>query len=230
MILALDTSTDWCSIAVYDPAVGVRAEQTWYAYRDQTAQLLPAVQDLLLRLKLTIAAIDGVAVARGPGSFTGLRVGLATAKGLAYARRLAIWGVPTLDVLAYAHSAITAAPICAVLAAGRGRLAWALYRTQHGRWQRLSAYQNTTVAELCAQIEQPTLFVGEIGPPVAAELDHLLGAQASIAPPATSLRRAGFLAELAWQRAQADESDDLATLQAIYLQMPTAPGGSRPTT
>jgi tRNA threonylcarbamoyladenosine biosynthesis protein TsaB len=221
MILALDTSTDWCSVALYDPTGSVRAEQTWYAHRDQTAQLLPAVQYLLGRIKLTIGDVRSVAVALGPGSFTGLRVGLAAAKGLAYARNLPLWGVPTLDILGYAHSAVTAAPVCAVLAAGRGRLAWAIYRTQHGRWQRSTDYQNTTIAELCAQIDQPTIFVGELDPAAATTIEETLGRLASVAPAATALRRAAYLAELAWQRAQHEDPDDLAALQAIYLQMPT---------
>ncbi len=228
MILAFDTSTEWCSVALYDPATGVRAEQTWHAGRDQTAQLLPTVQQLLKGIKRSLGDIHSVAVALGPGSFTGLRVGLATAKGLAAARNWPLWGVPTLDILGYAHSAITAAPVCAVLTAGRGRLAHATYRTQHGRWQRLGEYQNSTINELCAQIDQPTIFVGELDGAAIAAIEQQLGRLANIAPPATSLRRAGYLAELAWQRAQQGEPDNLATLQAIYLQLPTS-GGPRPT-
>jgi tRNA threonylcarbamoyladenosine biosynthesis protein TsaB len=227
MILAHDTSTEWCSVALYDPAAGVRAEQTWHAGRDQTAQLLPTVQQLLTGLKRTLDDVTSVAVALGPGSFTGLRVGLATAKGLAVARNWALWGVPTLDILGYAHSAITAAPVCAVLTAGRGRVAHATYRTQHGRWQRLGEYKNSTIAELCAQIDQPTIFVGELDATAGATIEAQLGRLASIAPPATSLRRAGYLAELAWQRAQQGPPDDLATLQAMYLQMPTSGGPRR---
>jgi tRNA threonylcarbamoyladenosine biosynthesis protein TsaB len=227
MILALDTSTEGCSVAVYDPASGVRAEQTWHAGRDQTAQLLPTVQHLLSVINRSLGDVRSVAVALGPGSFTGLRVGLATAKGLAVARNWSLWGVPTLDILGYAHSAITAAPICAVLTAGRGRLAHATYRTQHGRWQRLGEYRNSTIAELCAEIDQPTIFAGELDAAAITAIENQLGRLASIAPPATSLRRAGYLAELAWQRAQQGPPDDLATLQAIYLQMPTSGGPRR---
>src|SRR6476661_5005873 len=226
MILALDTSTDWCSVALYDPAGGVQAEQTWYAHRDQTAQLLPAVQHLLGQIKKTVDDVSSLAVALGPGSFTGLRVGLATAKGLAYALDIPLWGIPTLDIMGYAHMAITAAPVCAVLHAGRGRLAHAFYRTRAGVWQRISEYANTTVAELIAQIDTPTIFCGEIDPAVARELETQLGRQASVAPPAASLRRAGYLAELAWQRAQQGERDDVALLQALYLHVPTP--GSQP--
>src|SRR4051812_27836999 len=138
MIVAFDTSTEWCSVALYDPTGGGRAEQTWFAGREQTRQLLPTLEGVLTRPRLSRADLRGVAVAIGPGSFTGLRVGLATAKGLAFALSIPLWGVPTLDILGYAHMAITAAPVCAVLHAGRGRLAYALYRTRNGVWQRIS--------------------------------------------------------------------------------------------
>src|SRR5690242_11664871 len=84
-IVAFDTSTEWCSVALYAPESGVRAEQTWLAGREQTRELLPTLDALLVRQHVTRADIRGVGVALGPGSFTGLRVGLATAKGLAYA-------------------------------------------------------------------------------------------------------------------------------------------------
>ncbi|HET7080691.1 MAG TPA: tRNA (adenosine(37)-N6)-threonylcarbamoyltransferase complex dimerization subunit type 1 TsaB [Chloroflexia bacterium] len=226
MIVAFDTSTEWCSVALYDPTGGVRAEETWHAGREQTRELLPTVHAMLERMHLAPADLRGVAVALGPGSFTGLRVGLATAKGLAYALDIPLWGIPTLDIMGYAHMAITAAPVCAVLHAGRGRLAHAFYRTRAGVWQRISEYANTTVAELIAQIDTPTIFCGEIDPAVARELETQLGRQASVAPSASSLRRAGYLAELAWQRAQQGERDDVALLQPLYLHVPTP--GSQP--
>jgi len=218
MIAALDTSTQWCSLALYDPSDGVRVEQTWLAGREQTREVLPTLQAMLQRYRLAPADLRGVAVATGPGSFTGLRVGLATAKGLAYALDIPIWGIPTLDVLGYAQMAVTAAPVCAVLHAGRSRLVHAFYRTRGGVWQRITDYTNSTVAELIAAVDTPTIFCGEIDPAVAQELESGLGRLASVAPPAASLRRAGYLAELAWQRAQGGERDDLAQLQALYLE------------
>ncbi len=220
MIVAFDTSTEWCSVALYDPDRGVRAEQTWLAGRAQTRELLPAVDRLLGQQRIARTDLRGVGVALGPGSFTGLRVGLATAKGLAFALDIPLWGVPTLDILGYAYVAVTAAPVCAVLHAGRGRLAYAFYRTRGGDWQRISEYENTTVAALIGRIETPTIFCGEIEPTVVAEIESRLGSLAFVQPPAACLRRAGYLAELAWQRGQAGERDDLALLQALYLQMP----------
>jgi tRNA threonylcarbamoyladenosine biosynthesis protein TsaB len=223
MILAIDTSTDTISIAIYKPSTGVLFEQSWVSGREQTTQLLPSVQRAMAAVGVTVRDLTGIAVATGPGSYSGVRIGLSTAKTLAYALGIPLWGVPSLDALAYGQVAVTAAQVCAVLSMGRHRLAWALYRTKGTRWQRLTSYANTTAAEMAEMIkEQPTriatLFCGEITPETAATITGILGKEAAIAPAAAGLRRASYLAELALQRANRDEADDPATLQAIYLQ------------
>jgi tRNA threonylcarbamoyladenosine biosynthesis protein TsaB len=226
MILAIDTSTNTASIALYKPGGGLFAEQSWASGREQTTQLLPNVQRLMLLVGVAVSDLTGVAVATGPGSFSGVRIGIATAKGLAYSLGIPIWGVPTLDALAYQQVAVTAAQVCAVINAGRGRLAWAVYRTRGTSWQRLTPYQNNTPAEMAEAVgaletNVATLFCGEIDQETATALTQALGKEASIAPAASALRRAGYLAELALQRDLRGERDDPATLQAIYLQ-PTA--------
>ena len=225
MILALDTSTDMCGIALYRPAEGVLAEQSWLSGREQTTQLLPNVQRLMSLVNVHNSDLTGVAVATGPGSFSGVRIGISVAKSIAYALGLPIWGVPTLDVLAYQQVAVTAAQVCAVLNAGRGRLAWALYRTRGTRWQRLTPYTNSTPQEMAEAVVQyesnvATLFCGEINAETAIVLREVAGKDAAIAPAAAAVRRAGYLAELALQRSNRGESDDVATLQPIYLQPP----------
>ena len=131
--------------------------------------------------------------------------------------------MPSLDALAYQQVAVTAAQVCAVLSMGRGRLAWAVYRTRGTRWQRLTPYGNNAAAEVADHVASmdsnvATLFCGEIGPDTAAVLNERLGKDAAIAPAAGGVRRAAYLAELALQRAGRGEADDPATLQAIYLQ------------
>jgi len=227
MILAIDTSTDMASIALYRPAQGVLVEQSWLSGREQTTQLMPNVQRAMAMVHAAPQDLTGVAVATGPGSFSGVRIGISAAKSLAYALEIPIWGVPSLDALAYQQVAVTAAQVCAVLSMGRGRLAWAVYRTRGTRWQRLTPYGNSTAAELAAEVQAiesnvATLFCGEISPETAAALTEHLGSTAAIAPAAAGVRRAAYLAELALQRANRGEADDPATLQAIYLQ-PAAP-------
>jgi len=232
MILALDTSTEMCSFALYRPLEGVIAEQTWLSGREQTTQLLPNVQRTMSLVGITARDLTGVAVATGPGSFSGVRIGISTAKSMAYALSIPVWGIPSLDVLAYQQVAVTAAQVCAVLNAGRGRLAWAVYRTRGTKWQRLTPYTNNAPHELAEAIKAmesnvATLFCGEISPETAAILTQVLDKETAIAPAAAALRRAGYLAELALQRAGRGESDDPATLQAIYLQPPQPAAAAR---
>jgi tRNA threonylcarbamoyladenosine biosynthesis protein TsaB len=223
MILAIDTSTEMASIAIYKPAQGVLVEQTWSSGREQTTQLLPVTQKAMALVGVHVRELTGIAVATGPGSFSGVRIGLSAAKTMAYALQIPLWGVPALDALAYSQVAVTAAQVCAVLSIGRHRLAWALYRTRGTRWQRLTPYSNSTAVEMADAIlalksNMATLFCGEIGAEAAATVQERLGSEAAIAPAAAGVRRASYLAELALQRANRGESDDPATLQAIYLQ------------
>jgi tRNA threonylcarbamoyladenosine biosynthesis protein TsaB len=223
LILAIDTSTEIASLALYRPVEGILAEQTWLSGREQTTQVLPTLERLMALVGVTTADIGGIAVATGPGSFSGVRIGLSNAKSMAYALQIPVWGVPTLDALAYQQVAVTAARVCAVLKMGRGRLAWALYQTKGTRWQRLSAYGSGTAQEMAQSIasEEATtgvLFCGEIDSETATAITELLGDRASIAPAAAGARRAGYLAELALQRGSRGESDDPKTLHAVYLQ------------
>ncbi|HEX6512534.1 MAG TPA: tRNA (adenosine(37)-N6)-threonylcarbamoyltransferase complex dimerization subunit type 1 TsaB [Chloroflexota bacterium] len=116
MLLAIDTSTHYASIALHDGA-RLLAEHTWLANQDHTRTLLPNVQRLLAGANAKLDGLSVIAVALGPGSFNGLRVGLSTAKGLAVARDLPLIGVPTLALLAaeYGLQEVT-------MNAGRGRV------------------------------------------------------------------------------------------------------------
>jgi tRNA threonylcarbamoyladenosine biosynthesis protein TsaB len=98
MLLAIDTSTQLAGLALYDGAV--QAELVWVAGRRHSAQVMPQLERLLRLLDMEVTALTAVAAARGPGSFTGVRVGLAAAQGLAVALDLPVYGVCSLDVLA----------------------------------------------------------------------------------------------------------------------------------
>jgi tRNA threonylcarbamoyladenosine biosynthesis protein TsaB len=214
LLLAVDTSTKMASAALYD-GVNVRAEVTWEAPRRHTVELAPQVVKMLSRLETDASALTGLAVALGPGSFTGLRVGLALVKGLALAQAIPLVGVPTLDVAVY--------PVChrratlyAALQAGRGRICVAPYRWRRGRWRCVGELTITTWKALATEVEGGAIFCGEID---AGGLEALASrtAKTTIASPAQRLRRAGYLAELGWERVARGEQDDPATLQPIYL-------------
>ncbi len=215
LLLALDTSTPMASLALYD-GVSVRAELTWASPRRHTVELTPRVVETLAGLKLGVEALTGLAVALGPGSFTGLRIGLAVGKGLALARHLPLIGVPTLDVIAYAQ-ARRRATLYAVLAAGRGRICVAPYRWRRGRWRQVAEPHISTWAALAEEADSKAVFCGEID---RKGFEILSGADERnrVVSPARRLRRAGYLAELAWERLAQGEQDDMVTLSPIYLQ------------
>jgi tRNA threonylcarbamoyladenosine biosynthesis protein TsaB len=218
MLVAIDTSTDTASLALHD-GFRVRVEHTWESPRQHTVELLPRLVAALEQIGLSAKHLSGVAVARGPGSFTGLRVGMAVAKGLTLTRGLPLIGVPTLDVIAAAQGK-SRRTLCAVLQAGRGRICVAPYRWRDGRWQSREEPRLITWQKLIQEITSPTLFCGEIDPAgteALAAIDDL----AVLLPAAARLRRAGFLAEEAWQRLNRGEIDDPTTLTPIYLQYPT---------
>ena len=218
MLLAIDAATRMPGLALYDGECVV-AEETWRSANGHTVELVPGLVHMLERQKVSPSELRGIAVALGPGSFTGLRIGLSVAKGLALTLAIPLIGIPTLDILVYAQ-ARRPGPVCAVLQAGRGRVCAAFYRWRKGQWQRQGDYRLTTFDELCADIETQTFFCGEIDAQVTELLRERLGERAVVASPASSLRRAGYLAELGWQRLERGEVDDPATLAPIYLRYP----------
>lgn len=214
ILLAIDTSTQWVGLALYNGAE-VLAENIWQARGHHTVELAPAIAELLHRCQVKNSDLRALAVARGPGSFTSLRIGLAAAKGLAFALRLPVIGIPSLDIIAAAQP-LSDYPLAAVLQAGRSRLAVGWYRAPRRRWEPSSELQVMTVEQLSAGIHSPTLIAGEL----THSDRQILGRKrknALIASPALSLRRPAYLAELAWQRWQAGQVDDVISLAPIYL-------------
>jgi len=218
MQLAIDTSTDTASLALVHGSQ-VLAELTWHCGQNHTVELLPQLTHLLNQTKVNLQSINCIIVARGPGSFNGLRVGISTAKGLAFSLGIPIVGISTLEVDAYQH-AETGLPICPILNAGRGEIATAIYQRKYNKWRQLTGEHISTVEALCSQITTKTIFCGEFIPIIATRLREQLKQRAIIPPSAARLRRASFLAELGLRRLEAGNYDDPVTLQPLYLRQP----------
>ena len=218
MQLAIDTSTDTASVALVQDSK-VLAELTWCSVQNHSVELLPHLAHLLNQAKLNLQSTSGIIVAKGPGSFNGLRVGISTAKGLAFSLGIPIVGISTLEVEAYQH-AETGLPICPIFNAGRGEIATAMYQMQDNDWRQLATEHITTVDALCSQITTKTIFCGEFVSIIASQLTKQLKERAVIPTSASRLRRASFLAELGLQRLKAGDCDNPATLQPIYLRRP----------
>jgi tRNA threonylcarbamoyladenosine biosynthesis protein TsaB len=209
LLLALDTSTSTAGVAVYDGR-RVLSETTWLAGREHSTRLLAEVGAALGRIGREPAQLTGLVVARGPGSFTGVRVALSVAKGMASGLGLPLWGINSLEVLARAAGA-TDLPVLAVLEAGRGRYAIGLYRGGSA----VDEARTASLNDLLAALREPTLVIGELDPAARARLEE--DPLARVAPAAACLRRAGYLAELGWLLAEAGASGDPKAVDAVYL-------------
>jgi tRNA threonylcarbamoyladenosine biosynthesis protein TsaB len=221
VLLAIDTSTRVIGLALYTQTQ-VLHEAVWSSHDHHTVELAPAVSNAMKVSGISAADLSAIGVAIGPGSFTGLRIGLALAKGMAMAQNLPLIGVPTLDILAAGIGGglpTQHAEMVALLRAGRGRLAACWYQASHSKWQPVGEVEVMTAKEMCERDERwqnPTLVCGELTPD---ERKYLAENQANavLASAAYSLRRPTFLAELAWERLQRGESDPPGALAPVYL-------------
>ena len=218
LAIAIDTSTDTASLAIAKDGE-ILAELTWRCQKNHSQELMPNLSQLLKLTKLERKSISYIIVARGPGSFNGLRVGISTAKALAFSLEIPIVGISTLEAEAYQH-AETGLPVCPIFGAGRSEIAAATYQRKDSQWHQLSSEHITTIEALCSEITGKTIFCGQISPAIASQLNAKLGESAIIPPPASRLRRASFLAELGLRRLKAGDYDNPATLQPMYLRRP----------
>jgi tRNA threonylcarbamoyl adenosine modification protein YeaZ len=217
MELAIDTSSSTAGVALSHKGE-ILASLTWQTARNHTIELLPNLVYLLQQAKVELDSTGAIIVAKGPGSFNGLRVGISTAKGLASALNIPLLGVSTLEAEAYSF-AFTGLPLRPIQKAGREEIATALYRQKDDEWQCLEAENLTTVKTLCRRIIQKTLFCGEIPAAMISEIQQNLGRRAIISQ-SNSTSRASSLAILGWRKWSRGEQDDPVTLQPLYLRPP----------
>lgn len=214
MLLAVDTSTQWMGLALlHDDQI--LSETVWQTRAHHSVELVPAIQQMMTRSGVEMKALEVLAVATGPGSFTSLRIGLAAVKGLALALHLPVIGIPTLDIQA-AGVPVQDIQLAAVLQAGRGKLAVGFYQPADGKWKPTGEPEVFTPEDLEQAIKKPTLVAGELD----TEERHTLARRwkkVILASPATSIRRPACLAELAMQRWQNMDVDDSVSLAPIYL-------------
>lgn len=215
MILSIDSATRWAGLALHDGRFIV-AESGWQCNNNHTIALTPAIDEMLARADITPADLEAIAIAKGPGSYTGLRVGMALAKGMAYANQTAVIAVPTLDIVAAGFGPMQG-QLVAIASAGRTRICTAVYQWQkrHG-WQTDEIPIIETWDELLDRLDAPSTIAGEISIEATKKIRAHAGAF-KIASPAASMRRAGYLAEIGWRRLRHGDVDDPATLAPIYL-------------
>ncbi len=212
MLLAIDTATRTLSIALHD-GQSLLAEHTWRTADNHSVELAPNVALMLRRAGVEPRQLSGLAVALGPGTYTGLRIGLGFVKGLALAHNLPLFGVPTFEIILRSQ-APRPETLLAVIPAGRGRVSAATYEWAK-QWTLTNPIRIVAWATLAAELTAPTFICGEIETGLRALLPERHGMLA-VASPAQAVRRAGLLAEMGWERLRARRMDSATTLAPIY--------------
>jgi len=220
LVLGIDTATPIGSIGLIEDDM-VIAEYVLNVVETHSARLMPALDDMLRRASVDRSEIDAIAVTRGPGSFTGVRVGVATAKGLAFALKKPIIGVISLDVLAFNlrfHGGI----ICPMLDARRGEVYAAIYRGGEDELRRTSDYLCSPADDVLDLIDEPALFSGGGARRYRETIERRLGGMANFADHVFDLPRGSVVAMLGLERLRRGESDELFSFVPLYLRRPEA--------
>jgi tRNA threonylcarbamoyladenosine biosynthesis protein TsaB len=215
-ILAADTATMTCSVALLEEDV-VAAEYSLTAGLNHSAWLMPTISRVFSDSGRGIADVDALAVAIGPGSFTGLRVGLAAMKGIAIAARKPLVGVDTLDALAYAFL-FADQLVCPVLDARMGEVYAALYRPLGGKLNKQGEDMVLSVEELFRHVEEATIIFGTGASRHKEDIVKMLGDRAVFPNQGICAPRASRVAMLAAERLKRGQPDDPNALEPIYLR------------
>ena len=213
-LLAIETATKQLGVAVSD---GERVLSSYELLEEypHAVELPGAVSRALKAARTTLAQLDAIVIDIGPGSFTGLRIGLAFAKALAFPPKTPLIGVASLDVLA-ANVSYAARPICPVLDARQKNLYAARYQRHEGRLVKQTDYLLGPVDDILEQLTEPAIFLGDGCAPYR---DRILARcpKAEFAAQEFWLPRAATLARLGSDRFQQGQRDDPATLVPLYL-------------
>ena len=218
-LLALETATLVSGVALATESA-LLAEWKLETAKTHSELLLPHVELLLQAAQVEKQQLKAVAVSLGPGSFTGLRIGLATAKALAYALRSPLIGVPTLEALAY-NCPAPGVLLSPFLDAQKGNVYQGRYRVENGRVletqpPRVVAFR-TALEELAAAGE-PAMALGE-GVAWLQQPEYELWQEALVPTPlSVAMPRAASVAALAWQRLHQGNSDEAMTLEPMYIR------------
>lgn len=222
-LLALDSSGLVASVAVAEDTT-LLGEYTVNYKKTHSQTLLPMLDEVARMIELDLKTIDAIAVSGGPGSFTGLRIGSATAKGLGLALNKPLIHVPTVDALAYnlvGHKDM----ICPLMDARRNQTYTGLYRFENGEFQIVRPQCAVGIDEITAHINeigQPVVFLGD-GVPVFKEyLDTHCEVPYSFAPLHLNRQRAGAVAALGMEYIKRGQVETAQEHTPDYLRLSQA--------
>ena len=179
--------------------------------------LMDAVDSLLKLSCMGVNDMDAFAVTRGPGSFTGLRIGISTVKGLAFAAGKPIIGVSSLEVLAH-QAGGDASLVCPMMDARRNEVYWRIYDRQEGLLMPVTDERVGPVEHMARRIDRPCAVIGNAAALYAERLSKSTGQTIQWTPSIYNEIHPAMVAQLAWRRLQQGAQDDVETFAPVYLR------------
>lgn len=215
-ILGIDTSTMTASVGIIeDDQVLIDLK---YDVKITYSEVLLSSIDLVLKtVELEVEKLDGFAISIGPGSFTGLRIGLSTVKGLCFASGKPLASVNSLDALA-SLSLFCRYPVVPLLDAKKNQVYAAIYDTSEGELKRKSGYLVVDIEELIKNISSKTLFVGPGVKVYQRDLIQFLGDKAHFAPNEQSLPSGACVARIGLGKIISGQVENITDLEPMYLR------------
>ncbi len=218
-ILAVDTSTNVASAAILEDDI-IIGEYNCNRGKTHSQRLMPMVQHLMETTGLTVSDIDAFSASIGPGSFTGLRIGVTTVKAMAFAAEKPVISVHTLDALAY-NLPFAENLICPMIDARNNQVFTAIYRFIGSKLERLTDYMGipvTELADILRSMEGETVFLGDACNMHKDYFVSELGDRVKIAPPGTSLAKASSVAILAGNAYREGKLESCYDMVPFYLR------------
>ena len=218
-VLSIDTAGRLNTIGLVDDRE-ILGESTWEARDNSLRDVVVNIDQVLGSAGLALGNVDGLGIGIGPGSWTGVRVGLTVGKMLAYATKKPVCGISSLDVLAY-RCRKAATRLCPLVDAGRGNIYAAFYRSLDETVAREGEYYAGSVEGLLESVKDPVLFLGDVADKHRQAISAKLGSIASFSY-AGDNGIGPAMAVMAWLRLQRGERDDALSLVPLYLREPLA--------
>lgn len=227
-ILAIDSATPVAGVALLKANTLLRESFVNFK-KTHSETLMPMVDQILRECEVEIRDLAAIAITIGPGSFTGLRIGLAAAKGLSMASSKPLLGISTLDVLAH-NIAFSSSLVCPLLDARKQEVYTAFYDASGFYPQRISQdlacspqdFVKLVQDKAEAMKKEQIVLLGDGVAPYKSFFQEALQEKLIIAPPHLLLPRAAALASLAYQRLQQEDFDDALTLRPVYVRLSEA--------
>lgn len=215
-VLGVDTATSYLALGIVEENK-ILSELRFDARQTHAQLLMPNINKILEETGQELKDLDGIAISIGPGSFTGLRIGLATAKGLCYASGKPLVAVPTLDAITYLNHKVLY-PLVPILDAKKSEVYSAIYEVKENVIRRVSEYWVTPVEKLVAKIPKEVIFLGPDLEMFKAELHELYKGKAHFIKGDSNLPSGAAVAFLGLEKLKKREYENLNGVEPLYLR------------